>query len=314
MTRLSMGQQSLVLRRRMALLLDPLSPSRIAKAQTKNKYPMPKLISFDLWGTLFTPKAPVAEQYFAISNGEFGLAKLVEDIAADFAKAFKTLEQKAPNYGKNQGYASTDEWWLEIIAQVYQIPQSDATTEALCRRLIDHFKGPNAYRLYEDVVPVLEHLQAHNVPFVGSSNSDHRVLSIMENLDIMRYFDPGRINLSYDLGHAKPDRQFYRMIAAKYFSGASGDTMTSFLENAWHVGDSYENDFVGAVKSGWNGVLLDRTKSSVFFRGPQGPRHVTNDCFDAPSTEALDSPDLVMVSDNRVCVSGLQQLLTLFRD
>ena len=39
-----------------------------------------------------------------------------------------------------------------------------------------------------------------------------------------------------------------------------------FLSDCWHVGDSYNNDYIGAVRAGWNGVLLDRNRTSEFFK------------------------------------------------
>lgn len=301
----------------LGLLLDPLHPQRISKSQASASFPKPHLVSLDLWGTLFTPKAPVPQQYYAISHGEFGLSKLALSIAADFGRVFAEMERQFPNYGKySEEIGSSDEWWLELIARVYELPRNDPETQKLCRRLIEHFGGSEAYVLFDDVTPFLEAMERNDVAVVGASNSDHRVYSILESLGVARFFPRDALYLSYDLGVAKPDRGFFRAVAQKYYPKAKRGgnmTMTQFLENSWHVGDHYEKDFAASVRSGWNGVLVDREKESVFFKNAPAPQGVTNDCF-LGSSAASENPELVVISNNRVCVSGLGELLGLFED
>lgn len=298
-------------------MVDPLQPGRISKSQTKSQFPHPRIVSFDLWNTLFTPRAPISHQYHKISNGEFGLGKLLLSIESDFPKVFRTMEHEYPNYGKKSpGIKSSNDWWRELIVRLYEIPSNEETAQKLSQRLIDHFSSSDAYVLFDDVIPVLEKLKEKQVRIVGASNSDHRVFSVMKSLGISLYFPESSVFLSYDLGVNKPNRQFFQTISKQYYSkdsqGTDSPTMTEFLENAWHIGDHYDKDFVGAVKAGWNGVLLDRSKKSVFLRqGPQS-KSISNDCFEAQSTESLDGDDLVMISNNRVCVSGLKEVLKLF--
>ncbi|GEQ71161.1 hypothetical protein JCM33374_g4842 [Metschnikowia sp. JCM 33374] len=282
-----------------------------------SRFPHPKLVSFDLWGTLFTPRAPIAQQYYDISSGHYGIAKSVHSIEADFPAVFAQMESEYPNYGKySTDIKSCDEWWSELIVRLYGMSRDDAMAKRLCEHLISHFSSKEAYVLYDDVIPVLEKLQAKNVRLIGATNSDYRVFSILESLGVAQYFPRTSVFLSYDLGVAKPNRDFFRTIAKQYYTQDSnaGDlsTMTEFLENTWHVGDHYEKDFVGAVKSGWNGVLLDRKKRSIFLRHAPQKDALSNDCFEGPSPDTLDSPDMVMISNNRACVSELSGLLKLF--
>lgn len=300
--------------RSQALLLDPLRPDRIAKSQALSSFPKPQLVLFDLWGTLYTPKAPVPVQYHQISSGEFGLDKLAESIAAEFPAVFAQMEKEYPNYGKlSTNITLSDQWWLQLICKLYGLDERDPEAQRMCVRLLDHFKSSEAYVLYDDVVPVLETLRQRNVRVVASSNSDHRALAILASLGVGHYFGDN-VNLSYDIGHAKPSRAFFRAVSDKYYRRARARGlllgMGEYLERVWHVGDHYEKDFVGAVKAGWNGVLLDRQRSSVFFANPQ-KKEITNDCFEGQG-ETLDGDDLVMIANNRVCVSGLSELPRLF--
>lgn len=299
-----------------ALISDPLLPDRIAKSQSSSEFPLPNFVSFDLWDTLYTPRKPIPEQYYEVSHGEFGIDKLLERINLEFPKIYGQMLSELPNYGKYSDHIKLcDQWWLELIVKLYGLPHysKDARSQQLCDRLLARFSSSEAYTLYEDTIPVLEALNKHNVPVIASTNSDDRVFPIMESLGIDKYFDS--VYLSYDLGYSKPDRKFYNIITKDRFARArQGDSllqMSNFLENIWHVGDHYEKDFVGSIKSGWNGVLLDRPQSSVFMRH-NAPKQISNDCFEGQSSNDLEGDDIVMVANNRVCISGLRPLLRLF--
>lgn len=300
-----------------SLLVDPLLPGRISKSQSKSRFPAPSLVSFDLWNTLFTPRAPIAQQYYQISHREFALTKLLHSIETEFPSVFKQMEGEYPNYGKHsQRISSSNDWWRELIVRLYGLSSAEKIAQDLSNRLIEHFSGNEAYVLFDDVIPVLDTLKRNGVRVVGASNSDHRVFLVMESLGIASYFPQEHVYLSYDLGVAKPDRRFFQKVARSYYPQDleldKFANVTEFLENAWHIGDHYEKDFVGAVKSGWNGVLLDRKKSSVFLSHAPLKKAISNDCFEGQAVDSLDGEDLVMISNNRVCVSGLTQILRLF--
>lgn len=299
-----------------SLISDPLRPERIAKSQSDDLFPLPHYVSFDLWDTIYTPRKPIPEQYYDISHNEFHLDKLVESIKHDFVKIHAEMLKKYPNYGKTSDHiGSSDQWWKELIVQVYGLPHysQDGESDRLCERLLQHFSSSEAYVLYDDAVPVLEALTKSNVPIVASTNSDDRVYPILESLGVDHYFSS--VNLSYDLGCSKPDRKFYNRIFHERFDAAKRADpslqMSSYLERVWHVGDDYDKDFVGSIKAGWNGVLLDRAKTSLFM-GHNTPKAISNDCFEGQSCNGLESDDIVMIANNRVCVSGLRPVLSLF--
>lgn len=304
---------------RSKLLSDPLRPERIAKSQAHARFPKPLLVSLDLWGTLYTPRKPIAQLYHQISNGEFGLPNTVESIQERFPAAYREMLRDYPNYGKVSGsIASSSDWWAELIVRVYDLPHysQDTKSRQLCDRLISAFASASEYQMFSDVVPVLEQLALCNIPIVAISNSDDRALSILHGLGLGRFFSHENVHISYAAGRAKPDRRIFAAVARKNFAAARKRdpalTMGAFLERAWHVGDHYDEDFVGAVKAGWNGVLLDRAKSSVFMRTAGAPQCVSNDCFEGQGTDSLDSADLVMIANNRVCMSSLAELPRLF--
>lgn len=305
--------------RGLLLISDPLKPDRFAKSQADSLFPKPRFVSFDLWGTLYTPKKPIAELYYEISKNEFGIDKSLESLKAEFPEVHKELLIDFPNYGKYSDHITNcKDWWLELIVKLYGLPHylENEKSAKLCDRLVEYFSSLEAYILFDDVKPTLEKLRKNNVRIIASSNSDDRVFPIMKSLGIDRYFENPFVYISYDLGTEKPERAFFRSIAGELYKIDKANeprlSMQEFLENLWHVGDSYEKDFVGAVKAGWNGVLIDRPKTSVFFRNGPQKASVSNDCFEAQSADSLDSDDMVMIANNRVAVSSLTEVLRLF--
>lgn len=302
------------------LLYDPLSPDKITKNQADSLFPKPRFVSFDLWGTLYTPKRPIAELYHEISSREFNIDKSLDSLREEFPTVHQKMLEEFPNYGKySEEIRSINDWWLELIVRLYGLPHfsKDAKTAQFCERLLNYFSSSEAYHLYDDVKPVLEKLRQNNIRLVAASNSDDRCFPIMESLGIDQYFARPHVFISYDLGMEKPDRSFFRSIASELYNVDKAKEpnlqLLEFLENLWHVGDSYEKDFVGAVKAGWNGVLVDRPRESVFFRNGPQKKPVGNDCFEAQGTDSLDSDEMVMVANNRVAVSSLREVLRLFQ-
>jgi len=71
------------------------------------------LICFDAFGTLFTPRKPVAQQYSEVARS-FGLGGFSDDdIAQSFKKAFKHESKTNPNYGKKTGMGA-EKWWGNV--------------------------------------------------------------------------------------------------------------------------------------------------------------------------------------------------------
>jgi hypothetical protein len=71
------------------------------------------LICFDAFGTLFTPRKPVAQQYSEVARS-FGLGGFSDDdIAQSFKKAFKHESKTNPNYGKRTGMGA-EKWWGNV--------------------------------------------------------------------------------------------------------------------------------------------------------------------------------------------------------
>lgn len=305
-----------------ALLSDPFNDQLKVIRDSAGKFPKPNFISFDVFGTLYTPKETIAQQYHGIALKEFGIEKSITSIDSEFPKIYSRLSERYPNYGKGcTEIRSCEEWWLELIVELFDIPhfRENEKSAQLCNRLMNYFTGTEAYRLYDDVIPTLTALKEKNVKMVVSSNSDLRVLQILKSMGLTKFFEPDHVYLSYDLDASKPDRAFFDKIANNFIEeeellmASHSVEKLAYLERCWHIGDSYDKDFLGPVRSGWNGILLDRENTSKFFNNAKQPSQSAYPvCFSEKPSEGVQGDELKIIANNRVVLRNLSQLLNIF--
>ena len=110
------------------------------------------------------------------------------------------------------------------------------------------FAASNA-KLYDDVIPTLQHLRDADFKLAIVSNWDTPLDPLTERLGIADYFDV--ITASHDVRvrSEKPDPHIFN-----YTLEAVGVS----AEEAVHIGDTYEADIVGAEGVGIRPILLDR--------------------------------------------------------
>lgn len=73
------------------------------------------LLCFDAFGTLFSPKSSVAQQYAEIAR-ECGISSFSDDeLQSNLLAAIKEERKKNPNYGQATGLGATG-WWTNVSA------------------------------------------------------------------------------------------------------------------------------------------------------------------------------------------------------
>ncbi|RLV93662.1 Uncharacterized protein JA1_002386 [Spathaspora sp. JA1] len=231
------------------------------------QYPRPNFISFDLFDTLYTPKQPVRLTYYQIAHDEFKINKSLTSITQELPIIYQEIFTKYPNYGKGV-LPSWDIWWRKLIIQLFQLDKDQPQTKQLCDRLIQYYSG-EAYKVYDDVVPTLESLTEQGVKLVITSNSDYRIYDILKYLDLLKYFTPDDIFLSYDVGYVKPSVEFFNKVVATVYKQQHHQQHQEltipdeeYRKNCWHIGDSHDKDFIGCIASGWQGIYLQRQPNS----------------------------------------------------
>lgn len=225
----------------------------------------PRVVSFDAFGTLYTPKHSVSVQYYEIAKKFIpGLSHVPELKIVD---AIREMRAQYPNYGKTAGI-SQELWWHQTIEKVFQGYRYDPS---MVSALYDHFVDKNLYTLYPGVIPLLEFLRNRDVKLVICSNSDERLKSVLQSLQISHYFD--YVYLSYNLDCSKPDPKFFDKVASDLCDKLK-ISRSSLLESMWHCGDDYEKDYTFATNQQITGVFVDTEHK--FLKGDMWVEESTN--------------------------------------
>ena len=120
-------------------------------------------------------------------------------------------------------------------------------TEGLAERLYSTFTDLTNYRLFPDVIGVLEELEERGVRLGLVSNFEEWLERLLEALDVTRFFEVRVISGSE--GIEKPDPRIFH-VALERAGVAAGRSV--------YVGDNVHFDIEPAEKIGMLAVLLDR--------------------------------------------------------
>ena len=209
---------------------------------------MVKAVFFDFYWTLCVWGQPfevslqkIAERYrFEIDWERYATAR--ENLYADASGSDPTTHDL---FGTMQQMVSG---YRDLLRELGVRDYLDQMTWELLQSEHSLFAATNA-TLYDDTVPVLQHLRNEGFKLAIVSNWDTPLDPLMERLGIADYFDI--IVASHDarVRSAKPDSHIFNYTLAAV--GVSA-------EEAVHVGDTYEADIIGARNAGIRPILIDR--------------------------------------------------------
>ena len=210
----------------------------------------PKVIFLDAVGTLFGVKGSVGKAYANIAE-QFGVEVSETALDAAFFKSFAAAPppifpgvklEDIPNY--------EFEWWqmvaLETFQQVGAVNQF-ADFSKFFEQLYSHFATAKPWLLYGDVIPTLKSWKKRNIELGIISNFDSRLYLVLESLHIIDFFTS--ITISTEVSTAKPNKQIFTDSLNKHNCQAA---------DAWHIGDSFEEDYQGAMAAGIKAILIKR--------------------------------------------------------
>ena len=191
---------------------------------------MPKIISFDMDGTLVDPE-------FTDWVWLHGIPELYSQkrgLSFEEARARVVEEYQKVGEGATEWYDI--QYWFRRF-------QFDEAWETLMKRYADKI------RAFEDAHPILERLK-ERYPLVLTSNAGREFIDIeMEVTGMGRYFD--RIfSATTDFRMVKKTAQFYQQVC---------DLLEVNPEEMVHVGDHYEFDYLVPKSIGMKSFFLDRS-------------------------------------------------------
>ena len=206
-----------------------------------------RAVFFDAGATLLHPDPPVEEVYarvFSEDGARFGAEDLRDALAATWAAVQSEEKSGADRYGGVRGEA---EFWRAFLTRVRGLLDGGVVSPAAFERLAVHFRSREAWRVYPDVFPILEHLTAAGVALAVVSNWDSFLPHLLEGHGLTPFFRT--VSVSAIEGTGKPEAEIFRRTCAR-LAVAPGAVL--------HVGDSPRDDYDGARGAGLRAVLLDR--------------------------------------------------------
>lgn len=194
-------------------------------------------VTFDVGGTLIQPWPSVGHIY-----AEVAARHGVKNIPGELLDArFKAA------WHAQKDFTYTREAWAELVDRIFLGLCANSPSKTFFPNLYEHFAQPEAWRIFDDVVPTLEELATKGVRLGVISNWDERLGGLLRRLKLDGFFET--IAVSCEVGFAKPSRVIFEQAAEKL-----GLPPASIL----HVGDSFEMDVQGAKSAGFAALRLIR--------------------------------------------------------
>jgi putative hydrolase of the HAD superfamily len=157
-------------------------------------------------------------------------------------RRFATAWRAATSFG----YSRSD--WAALVDATFRGLTDRPPSQTFFDELYVRFAAPDAWRVFEDVVPTLDALAAHDLKLAVISNWDERLRPLLEQLKLASYFEV--IVVSREVGAAKPSRAIFRHALR---------ALDLPPESVLHVGDSPSMDMRGAQTAGLSALWLNRT-------------------------------------------------------
>lgn len=209
----------------------------------------PKLLTFDVTGTLLNFRLTVGQQYAKIADS-FGVHAKPELLTKKFKSTFKKMAVDHPNFGQVTGIG-WEAWWKQLVFITFQESLSSSEfdpykVERISSRLIDVYTTPECWELANSALELLGYLKDKNLPIGVISNYDPRIDVILESVNIRHYFK--FVVASYEAKCQKPDLSIFKLVEQMNQNFKSNEIL--------HIGDSPELDYLAAVNAGWKAMLV----------------------------------------------------------
>ncbi|EGO00049.1 hypothetical protein SERLA73DRAFT_152177 [Serpula lacrymans var. lacrymans S7.3] len=167
-----------------------------------------RLVTFDALHTLLTPRSPIYAQYSDTFAPYIGVLN-PHSLKLSFKAALKHVQSTNPVYQGDDGVRG---WWTDVIRRTAVGAGADAqavedSLPHIVPRLLSRFSSKEGYKLFDDSLPVLRELHRMNIRTALVSNTDCRMRSVLEDLEVLPYLNP--VLLSEETGVEKPAAEIF---------------------------------------------------------------------------------------------------------
>lgn len=211
---------------------------------------LPQIIFFDAVGTLFDVRGTVGEIYAQFAH-QAGLHVDAKQLNTAFIQNFRAAPRAAFADAHPQTLPRLEyEWWRRVARQSFEtigVRSELDDFDAFFQPLFTYFETAAPWILYPETPNTLTRLQALGIELAIISNFDSRLYAVLQALDLESQFKS--VTISTQIGAAKPEAAIFEAALAKHQARPA---------QAWHVGDSWTEDYAGSTAVGLQGVWLNR--------------------------------------------------------
>ncbi len=220
-----------------------------------NSLPQPQVIFLDAVGTLFGVRGSVGQIYSQMAS-KYGVSCAPEIVDRHFYTAFKTSSPCVfPDASIDKIPQLEYQWWKSLNQQTFTaagVWSQFSDFDAFFDELYQYFATSAAWEIYPDVVIALTQWQQAGIPLGVLSNFDSRLYTVLKVLDLAQYFST--VTISTEVGAAKPQPEIFTAALNKYQANPA---------DAWHIGDSHGDDYLGASAVGMTAIWIDSSEKRL---------------------------------------------------
>jgi len=212
----------------------------------------PQVIFLDAVGTLFGVKDSVGVIYREVAQ-RFGVEVDAGLLDKAFYHSFKTAATPMAFPGVNPAEIPQKEyeWWEQLAHRTFEeagVGDRFSNFSEFFAALYAHFATAQPWVVYPDVLPALQYWQRQAIPLGVLSNFDTRLYPVLSALRLADFFTS--VTISTEVGAAKPHPRVFQVAIEKHGCSPA---------NAWHIGDSFKEDYEGAKAVGLRAIWLKRS-------------------------------------------------------
>ncbi len=203
-------------------------------------------VTFDAGHTLLFPEPSLGVLY-ADTAARHGMALSAAEAETRFRDAWVRQRRQHSGLVYGTDHAEARGFWLKVVADIFDEPRPPAPRLGrFLDDLYEVFARPASWRLNAAWHEVRRHLLLRGVRIGLVSNWDLRLRGMLEGMGLASQFEA--IAISAELAIEKPSPGIFRHVTDR-LGVAPGDCL--------HVGDTWQEDIVGAVAAGLRPVWFN---------------------------------------------------------
>lgn len=201
---------------------------------------------FDVDDTLYEQIVPFENAYKSLFDMDIDMEQFYL-----FSRYYSDVKFEASRNGE----MTMDEYHIYRIREAAKDLDVFLTDEQALNMQKEYKKNQQKLQMSDITISILDLAKKNNVKLgiITNGPSEHQ-WSKVKALSVERWIDKENIIVSGDYGINKPDRRIFEIMQEK---------LQLPNDSLYYIGDSLENDIVGANNAGWEAIWINRYKKKL---------------------------------------------------